>query len=617
MKSFKKFLALALALALCFAMAVPAMATDHTHPDGKDPTYLKVSNPTTDHTYSVYQIFKGTVSEENGHLILSSVQYGANYYDSDKKVFLTGPVPADVLEYLETAGENAAIALAKQFYAVKDNIGDPVATLTKENNYETTVEPGYYLIIDNDYDGEDKDPIVDDTLSALIVQVVGPTDVKAKTTVPTFDKTTDSDADHSDVTDAAGHKIGEVFPFYLTANVPVEYLEKYVGQFDSSEKGYTGKYIMRFHDDMGDGLTFASGFKVVTGGIEQLDGTVLEDGTQEPDYESYTVTNNSKDANATDSLVGTAGAKFTLEIPDLFQCIGPHKEQWQTEEVDGVECVVVTVEYMAYLNENSKVNSTSGDDADPKNVNKAHLEYSRNPENSDETGNTPEEIVTIFTFDLDGLKVDEDEKPLAGAGFTLYQTRNDDGTLADPVKIYASASSESSEAETDEVDNMAIDPTYTYFVWDEDNLAEKPDDLMEVTNNEIITGKDGKFVINGLKPGTYYLSETTVPEGYNKINNIEIVVSVESYTENEQGKKIANLKVTKTYLETPSVSGELNGKEVDDNTVSTALTVQNKKGSFLPSTGGIGTTIFYAVGGVLVVGAGVLLFVRKRMGSKG
>ena len=180
---------------------------------------------------------------------------------------------------------------------------------------------------------------------------------------------------------------------------------------------------------------------------------------------------------------------------------------------------------------------------------------------------------------------------------------------------------ESSENNPEEDSAFGQDELHVegYYVWDDDNLDEIPDNFIEVPNNEIFSDANGKFVIQGLKPDTYYLSETTVPDGYNQINNIEIVIEADLDNKDAQGNAVAMLTVTKKYIKTKGVSNELNGKDVDETpTVSnTALTVVNKKGTLLPSTGGIGTTLFYAVGGVLVVGAGVLLFVRKRMGSKG
>ena len=97
-----------------------------------------------------------------------------------------------------------------------------------------------------------------------------------------------------------------------------------------------------------------------------------------------------------------------------------------------------------------------------------------------------------------------------------------------------------------------------------------------------MTGEDGKLLtkFEGLANGTYTLVESTVPDGYNKLADTTVT--------------IADSDVTLTNL-------------------SQAITVVNKAGSELPSTGGIGTTIFYVIGAILVLGAGVLLVTRRRM----
>lgn len=98
------------------------------------------------------------------------------------------------------------------------------------------------------------------------------------------------------------------------------------------------------------------------------------------------------------------------------------------------------------------------------------------------------------------------------------------------------------------------------------------------------------FNIIGLDAGTYVLKETSTPAGYNTCAPINIVISA----------------VHKENTDEATVKLDLTGSENMTNAVI------NKSGSSLPSTGGIGTTIFYVAGGVLVVGAGVLLITKKR-----
>ena len=101
----------------------------------------------------------------------------------------------------------------------------------------------------------------------------------------------------------------------------------------------------------------------------------------------------------------------------------------------------------------------------------------------------------------------------------------------------------------------------------------------------------GKFDIKGLDVGTYTLEETTVPTGYVKCDNITV-------------------RIGTTHAETSGVG------QVTLNSTNQNNTVENLTGATLPETGGMGTTIFYVLGTILVLGAGVLLITRRRMNAK-
>lgn len=106
-----------------------------------------------------------------------------------------------------------------------------------------------------------------------------------------------------------------------------------------------------------------------------------------------------------------------------------------------------------------------------------------------------------------------------------------------------------------------------------------------------IIDDDGRITFTGLGAGKYTISESNTPAGYNTIADIVFTVSFDPDT--------------KTFSADNDISLGAN------NTLET--TIVNKKGSLLPSTGGIGTTIFYIVGAILVIGAGVILVAKKRM----
>ena len=105
------------------------------------------------------------------------------------------------------------------------------------------------------------------------------------------------------------------------------------------------------------------------------------------------------------------------------------------------------------------------------------------------------------------------------------------------------------------------------------------------TVTKIITPATGKFTIQGLDADTYYLTETKQPAGYNKLS--------------------APVKIT--------IDEDVKIKVNDAAITGTDVEVENKSGSLLPSTGGRGTTLFYILGAILVVGSGVVLITKKRM----
>ena len=125
------------------------------------------------------------------------------------------------------------------------------------------------------------------------------------------------------------------------------------------------------------------------------------------------------------------------------------------------------------------------------------------------------------------------------------------------------------------------------------------EDASDVTIKAFVA-EDGTLEFVGLGEGEFTIKETTVPDGYNKIGDITVVIDWEAPAE---GSNNCDWTVT------------VNGVEVENaNDVGLyEFEVENKSGATLPETGGMGTTIFYIAGGVLVVGAVVLMVTKKRM----
>lgn len=173
---------------------------------------------------------------------------------------------------------------------------------------------------------------------------------------------------------------------------------------------------------------------------------------------------------------------------------------------------------------------------------------------------TNEETVKVYTAQLSVYKQDGNEEPLAGAGFKLKNSEGKYYKLVDGIVTWVE---ESEAVEADEEAGTSAQAA--------------------VTGDEHFSDAQGNVpAFTGLANGTYTLEESTVPEGYNKAADETIT--------------IAEKDVTATNL-------------------SESVKVTNQSGAELPSTGGIGTTIFYIIGAILVIGAGVVLVTRRRMNA--
>ena len=226
------------------------------------------------------------------------------------------------------------------------------------------------------------------------------------------------------------------------------------------------------------------------------------------------------------------------------------------EGLDLNDSATITVTYTAHLNDKAYVNTGSGS---TENKNSVQLQYSNNPRPGEYWGTTPKSEVYVFTYQLNNTKLAENEHgaPLKDVGFCLYS----DEACAHKVELYKEG--DFYFPIKDATDKKAVEEMYS--------------------------DKDGKFNIKGLDAGTYYLKETTPPKDYNACADKEIVISA---------------------------THDVNHVELDSSKLSTTIINKKAGGITLPSTGGIGTTIFYVVGGGLMVAAIVLLVTKKRMENK-
>lgn len=528
MKKAKKLFAMLLALVLVLGLAAPAMAAGDGD-SGTESTYtITIKNDKAGHTYGAYQIFKGDLASADGTgntaSILSNIEWGSgvngeallSVLKSDSVLgnrFANAASAADVAKALtepQISGDDLDAFAA----LVGVHLTDTKKTVTVTADAEppvmyqiTELSAGYYFVKDEDEVGGY------DAATKFILELVENTEVTPKSDIPTADKKVDDKNDSNNLEDgekwedSADYDIGDAVPFQLTGTVARNYDDYEVYKFIFHDKQSDG---LTFDDEsvevFVDGVKIESGFSVVTG---KHDGAADDD-----DCTFHIVFDNLKDIGSV-----KAGSK-------------------------------ITVTYSSTLNDKAVI----GGDGNP---NTMHLEFSNNPNDTQggETGNTPEETVVVFTYQVVVNKTDEVNQPLTGAEFTLEK-------------------------------RIGEKPAEGEATWEVIGV---------VKNDEGTT-----FTFSGLDDGIYRLTETKTPSGYNTIEAFEFEIQATHTKDGISELKVIGAPTDVTFTPT-----------IPDGTLTT--TIVNKSGATLPETGGIGTTIFYILGGVLVVGAGIVFVTKRRM----
>lgn len=546
------------AVLLAMAMAVSVLCTGALAAD----TYsITVKSAVSGHTYEAYQVFTGTVATgEDKNKVLSDIQWSSDLKTSVDSIALLDAVKAitvgegnskpfesctnaaDVAAVLgkNTTKDNATVkAFAKVVAKYLDSTNAKTGSFGTDNNSDTyTIDglsAGYYLV-------KDKDGSVNaenhDAYTNYIMEVVQDVEVKPKTSVPTVEKKiVENNTDKPETTVG----VNDTVTFKLTGTLPSNY-----DDYDSY------KYV--FHDTLSAGLTFGKIKSVkLYADDNDTNGTEISAGDGNTNYKL--------DRSGTEA---DNKCSFEVSFKDLKKFTNITKNS------------KIVVTYTATLNSGAVV---SGND------NNVHLEYSNNP-NGEGTGNTTDTKVTVYTLQLDVVKVDGADKthktPLTGAKFILSTNSDLQEDLTD-ANITADGDLTENHKLGDKVIAVKANKTSPNYIVD-DSSAETKAYVMEVCGTA--DDNKGKLNIQGLKPNqTYYLYETKAPNGYNKLT-APVTITIDG-------------------------DGNVTGCTTTNHEIQT-LYVENKTGSTLPSTGGMGTKLFYTIGGILMAGAAIVLVVRKR-----
>lgn len=509
MKNVKRVLGMLLATIMVLTMSLTAFATD-VKMDGKANKYAafklmdRITNPNDPDAF-VYK-----VNPKYRDALLDFVTVDPAATDAEKD--------AAILKYLEDqgkAGPDAVRTFADALFALIDVTAPEAALNTATDGYTFTgLEEGYYMFVETEPAEKEVNGDIettDEISQVMLAPVFGDTmTVEAKEDEVTSDKKTRDINDSTETTstgwqDSGDYDIGDTVPYRLSATVSANY-----DAYDF--------YYFKFIDEIGTGLTITD---------DQL--AAIEVRLDAEDGQNIT---------SSFTIARTANG-FTAECTDL-------------KTIAGVKAgSKIFVLFDATLNKNAVIGV-------PGNPNKSRVEFSNNPYDEKKHGFTPWDIVIVFTYKLVVNKVDGNQEPLEGAGFTLYKFN----------------------AETREYEAVG---------------AEMKGDQMKT------------FVWKGIDDGIYKLVETTVPAGFNKADDIEFQVVAEHEIIADE-PKLTSLKVVdmqgNEITGTFSVTLESGSIETD---------VVNNSGVELPKTGGIGTTIFTVLGALLMLGAGVVLVTRRRL----
>jgi fimbrial isopeptide formation D2 family protein/LPXTG-motif cell wall-anchored protein len=587
MKTNKRTLAILtaglLALTPMAATGMTAFAATHT---------LTVTDTeTANHTYIAYPIILGTKNADDS---LTDISWGTGI-NATKSTNLINALKTNAIALGITLGETPSIddvaeALASITTADKKeklakilndttNILGTGTSLTRgtgaaANDYTATLNDGWYLIVDSSTIDNENGPFVK---SANLLQIVGDLEIDAKHSLPTLEKKIVESGTEVDQNTAS---IGDTITYHIKTKVP-------------DMTGYD-KYFFIIEDELSAGLTYNSITDIKV--VDKDDSTNVKATLTQDDDNDHTLANCDADYYVTSSGTGPTNIKIVFE--NVIN-------RMSTYAVG--DDIIVT--YTATLDSDAVI-------TDSGNTNKAKLIYSNDPnannsgestdepdipKNTDVKGETPEDEVKTYTTAIKIKKVDTNSNVLQGAGFTL--TGVSSGQALVITNTFAESAtgaywklkdgSFTTTSPNDSDPNLYESTSQKYGKTTSTTLKGTGQSETSIT---AMVGTDGYIVFQGLGAGNYTLTESPVPTGYNAIDPIDFEISATPDASSANWVLPAGFTADgdNTYLNT----------------------IENRKGSILPSTGGIGTKLFYIIGGLLVAGSVVLLVTKKRMGTR-
>lgn len=564
MKHIKKLASLLLAMVMVFALAATAYAEVET---GSITIKSNETVSVAGKTFNAYKILD--VKSYTSNSVVYTVPDALKAFYTNRYGLTGNEGDFDAQVVAKIAEENDLFVFAADALAAAKTAGvTPGAATAGESDSSVTISElplGYYVV---------EDTATTRPVSALILDTTNPNvELSIKADKPTIDKKIDGDKDTDDSTTGLVENnnaaVGDKVPYVLTTKVP-------------DMTGYE-KYYFVVNDTLTKGLTFNNDV-VITIGEKTL--------TKDSDY----------------TVVATKNEDGATSVEIVF------KNFIQYKNIEA-GANTITITYSATVNQKAVI----GVEGNP---NKVTLTYSNNPnvsddgdpENSDKptstspVGKTPEEITRTYVTAVELIKVDPQGTRLTGAEFKIEGTKLNTVLVRTDVYTEGSAgtywklkdgSYTTDDPSAEGMDQTKYESTTTKYIKTIETRAINKAENVSYTAQ---VGTDGVLRFEGLSAGQYTISEIKAPAGYNLLKE-SINISI---TWNAPAENSTECSWT--------VTGPT-GTTINDGIVK--ITIENQSGTELPSTGGMGTNVFYVLGGVLVLAAVVLLVTRKRMSSRG